>query len=45
MLSGADVMIEWQIVMATVLLALIPPVLVVIIMQKQFVAGMTDTEK
>ena len=45
MLSGADVLIEWQIVMATVLLALIPPVLVVIIMQKQFVAGMTDTEK
>lgn len=45
MLSGADVLIEWQIVMATTLLALIPPVLVVIIMQKQFIAGMTDTEK
>jgi sn-glycerol 3-phosphate transport system permease protein len=45
MLSGADTQIEWQIVMATVLLAMIPPVLVVIFMQKQFVAGMTDTEK
>ncbi|HEY9055118.1 MAG TPA: sn-glycerol-3-phosphate ABC transporter permease UgpE [Rectinemataceae bacterium] len=45
MLSGADVLIEWQIVMATVLLALIPPVIVVIVMQKQFIAGMTDTEK
>jgi len=45
MLSGADVLIEWQIVMATTLLALIPPVLVVVVMQKQFVAGMTDTEK
>jgi sn-glycerol 3-phosphate transport system permease protein len=45
MLSGADVLIEWQIVMATTLLALIPPVLVVLLMQKQFVAGMTDTEK
>jgi sn-glycerol 3-phosphate transport system permease protein len=45
MLSGADVLIEWQIVMATTLLALIPPVIVVLIMQKQFVAGMTDTEK
>ncbi len=44
-LSGADVQIEWQIVMATVLLAMIPPVIVVIVMQKQFVAGMTDTEK
>jgi len=45
MLSGADVQIEWQIVMATTLLALIPPVVVVMIMQKQFVTGMTDTEK
>ncbi len=45
MLSGADVQIEWQIVMATTLLALIPPALVVVIMQKQFIAGMTDREK
>jgi len=45
MLSGADVLIEWQIVMATVLLAMIPPIVVVVIMQEQFVAGMTDTEK
>jgi sn-glycerol 3-phosphate transport system permease protein len=45
MLSGADVQIEWQIVMATTLLAMIPPALVVVLMQKQFVAGMTDREK
>jgi sn-glycerol 3-phosphate transport system permease protein len=45
MLSGADVAIEWQIVMATTLLAMIPPALVVLIMQKQFIAGMTDREK
>ena len=45
MLSGADVLIEWQIVMATVMLAMLPPVIVVLVMQKQFVAGMTDTEK
>ena len=45
MLSGADVQIEWQIVMATTLLALLPPVIVVIVMQKQFITGMTDTEK
>ncbi len=45
MLSGADVQIEWQIVMATTLLAMIPPALVVLIMQKQFIAGMTDREK
>ncbi|HOZ73172.1 MAG TPA: sn-glycerol-3-phosphate ABC transporter permease UgpE [Spirochaetales bacterium] len=45
MLSGADVQIEWQIVMATTLLAMIPPALIVVVMQKQFIAGMTDTEK
>jgi sn-glycerol 3-phosphate transport system permease protein len=31
--------------MATTLLAMLPPVLVVVIMQKQFIAGMTETEK
>lgn len=45
MLSGADVLIEWQIVMATVMLAMLPPIIVVLVMQKQFIAGMTDTEK
>ncbi|MFZ5859368.1 MAG: sn-glycerol-3-phosphate ABC transporter permease UgpE [Spirochaetota bacterium] len=45
MMSGADVQIEWQIAMATTLLAMLPPVLVVVIMQKQFIAGMTETEK
>lgn len=45
MLSGADVEIEWQLVMATVMLAMIPPIIVVVLMQKQFVAGMTETEK
>jgi sn-glycerol 3-phosphate transport system permease protein len=32
-------------VMATTVLALIPPVLVIIAMQKSFVKGLTDTEK
>ena len=45
MLTGADTQIEWQIVMATTLLAMLPPVIVVIVMQKQFVTGMTDVEK
>ena len=45
MLAGADSQVDWQIVMATTLLAMVPPLLVVIFMQKQFVAGMTDTEK
>jgi sn-glycerol 3-phosphate transport system permease protein len=36
---------EWNVVMATAVLALIPPALVVIVMQKQFVKGLVDTEK
>jgi sn-glycerol 3-phosphate transport system permease protein len=36
---------EWQIIMASAMLAMIPPVLVVIFMQKQFVRGMMETEK
>lgn len=36
---------DWHIVMSTTMLALIPPVLVIIVMQKSFVKGLTDTEK
>jgi len=44
-LSSQDSVIEWPIVMATTLMAMLPPVIVVLVMQKQFIAGMTDTEK
>ncbi len=36
---------DWHIVMSTTILALVPPVLVIIAMQKSFVKGLTDTEK
>jgi len=36
---------EWNMVMATAMLALIPPVAVVILMQRWFVRGLVDTEK
>ena len=45
LIAGTDTNIEWNIGMATTMLAMIPPVIVVILMQEQFVAGMTDTEK
>jgi sn-glycerol 3-phosphate transport system permease protein len=45
MLAAGDTQAEWNIIMATSMLAMIPPVLVVILMQKQFVKGMTETEK
>ena len=36
---------EWNVVMATAMLAMLPPALVVILMQKWFVKGLVDTEK
>jgi sn-glycerol 3-phosphate transport system permease protein len=45
MLDAGDTQAEWNIIMASSMLAMIPPVLVVIFMQKQFVKGMTETEK
>ena len=45
MLEVGDDQAEWQIVMATTMLAMIPPVLVVVFMQKLFVKGLVETEK
>ena len=45
MIAGGDSVTEWNLVMATALLAMIPPVLVVILMQKWFVKGLVDAEK
>jgi len=45
MLDVGEGQAEWHIIMASSILAMIPPVLVVIFMQKQFVKGMTETEK
>ncbi|MEY2804145.1 MAG: L-arabinose transport system permease protein AraQ [Pseudomonadota bacterium] len=36
---------EWNVVMASAMLAMIPPALVVILMQKWFVKGLVETEK
>jgi sn-glycerol 3-phosphate transport system permease protein len=45
MISGGDAATEWNAVMATALLAMLPPALVVLLMQKWFVKGLVDTEK
>nr|HET7857977.1 sn-glycerol-3-phosphate ABC transporter permease UgpE [Caldimonas sp.] len=45
MIAGGDAANEWNVVMATALLAMIPPAIVVIAMQKWFVKGLVDTEK
>jgi sn-glycerol 3-phosphate transport system permease protein len=45
MISGGDAATEWNAVMATAMLAMIPPALVVLLMQKWFVKGLVDSEK
>lgn len=44
-LLGGEAYTEWNVVMATAILAMLPPALVVILMQKWFVKGLVDTEK
>ena len=43
--GGGDAAIDWNIVMATALLAMLPPAIVVVLMQRWFVKGLVDTEK
>jgi len=45
MITAGDAQTEWNVVMATAVLAMIPPALVVMLMQKWFVKGLVDTEK
>jgi sn-glycerol 3-phosphate transport system permease protein len=45
MITTSDALTEWQLVMATAMLAMLPPVAVVVVMQKLFVRGLVETEK
>ena len=45
MLTTTDELAEWQLAMATAVLAMLPPVAVVIFMQRLFVRGLVQTEK
>jgi sn-glycerol 3-phosphate transport system permease protein len=45
MISAGDALTEWNLVMATAMLALLPPALVVLLMQRWFVKGLVETEK
>ena len=42
---GTETQTEWNRVMATAVLAMLPPVLVVVLMQRWFVKGLTEGEK
>jgi len=45
MISFADADTEWHLVMVTCILAILPPILVVVLMQRWFVRGLVETEK
>lgn len=45
MITVQDGEIQWNLVMAGAVLAMLPPVLVVVFMQRLFVRGLTETEK
>lgn len=45
MLAGGEAAVDWNLVMATAILAMLPPTAVVMLMQKWFVKGLVDTEK
>ena len=45
MMEVGDSEADWPVVMATTMLALLPPVLVIVVMQRWFVQGLIDVEK
>jgi len=45
MFGGGDAANEWNVIMATAILAMIPPALVVLLMQRWFIKGLVDAEK
>jgi sn-glycerol 3-phosphate transport system permease protein len=45
MISFADADTEWHLVMVTCMLAIVPPILVVVLMQRWFVRGLVESEK
>jgi sn-glycerol 3-phosphate transport system permease protein len=45
MFPSGDDWVDWPVVMATSILAMLPPVIVVISMQKLFIRGLVDSEK
>jgi len=45
MFPGGDDIADWPVIMATAILAMLPPVVVVIGMQKLFIRGLVEQEK
>jgi sn-glycerol 3-phosphate transport system permease protein len=45
MIPGGDAAVDWNLVMSAAVLAMLPPALVVLVMQKWFVKGLVEPEK
>lgn len=45
MIGSSDSVVNWGVVMASIIMAMLPPVLVILLMQKWFVKGLIDSEK
>lgn len=45
MIGSAESQTDWQLIMAVAVLALLPPVAIIILMQRWFVKGLVDAEK
>jgi sn-glycerol 3-phosphate transport system permease protein len=45
MIGTGEAQTDWNLIMATTVLALLPPVTVVVLMQRWFVKGLVETEK
>jgi sn-glycerol 3-phosphate transport system permease protein len=45
MIPGGDAAAEWHLIMATAILAMLPPAVVILLMQRWFVKGLVESEK
>jgi sn-glycerol 3-phosphate transport system permease protein len=45
MTAAAEAASNWNLVMATAMLAMVPPVTIVVLMQRWFIKGLIETEK
>jgi len=45
MLEAGEQLLQWNKIMMTTLIAMVPPIIVVVAMQKMFVKGLTETDK
>ena len=45
MIGTGEALVDWPVIMASALLALLPPTLVIVTLQRWFVRGLTETEK